>query len=271
MRKTTVIATKFYSKYGVMAVVDNLTDGWLSLNKTFTHVESPELMKWNTAKREYYLSVRNVLLCSKTSLAPDFYLEDLGYSANGGKIKNLMGKYLDVQAMRTWLEEIARWQNRDTPYFLPAKDTGKLPGSCLIGFSFRLTPAPHLLMLSRAVEMPHKGGADLLLMSGIARIIEERMALSEPLGCTWMMDTAWVTSRTARLFLIYQYPREVRYKNEIFHKGMIEGWQKFFIDGQPLSFSTGRKMQQFFEQKKSGTLTRGMGAEQFYNKLKEVL
>ena len=255
----------------MILVVDNLTKGWLELNKELTKLDDLTPLKWNTTKREYYLAVGNVLLCSKTSLAPKLWLEDLGYSANGGKIKNLMGKYLDIQAMRTWMDEIVRWQNRDTPYFLSAKDTGKLPGSCLIGFSFRLTPAPHLLMLSRAVEMPHKGGADLLLMSGIARILEERLALSAPLECTWFMDTIWVTSRTARLFLIYQYPKAVRYHNKVFHKGMIEGWQKFFINEEPLSYSAGRKMQQFFQDKKAGTLSHRMGSEQFYNKLKEVL
>lgn len=256
----------------MILVVDNLTKGWLGLNRAFTDLDDTAMMKWNTTKREYYLPISNVLLCSKTSLAPKLCLEDLGYSPNGGKIKSLMSRYLDMDAMGTWLEEIVRWQNRDTPYFLSAKDSGKkFPGSCLIGFSFRLTPAPHLLMLSRAVEMPHKGGADLLLMSGIARIIEDRMALSEPLACTWMIDTIWVTSRTARLYLIYRYPKTVRYKNRVFHKGMIEGWQKFFIEGQPLSYSTGRKMQQFFEDKKAGRLTHKMGAEQFYLRLKEEL
>lgn len=252
--------------------VKNLADGWLQINKALVALDNSIKPDWNTTKREYYLHLYEVVMSSASSRSTGLCLENLGYSFRGGKIQHLISHYLDLRSMKVWIDEVTRWQHRDTPYFLSAKDSGKeFPGSCLIGFSFRLTPVPHLLMLSRAVEMPHKGGADLLLMSGIAKLLEERLELSVPLECTWVMDTVWVTSRTARLFLIHQYPHLVRYRNSLFQKGMQEGWEKFFLNGEKLTYSSGIKMQEFFEAKKSGKLPGKMGAEQFYLKLEELL
>lgn len=250
----------------------NLADGWLRVNKTLVSLPNTVKPDWNTTKREYYLHLYNVVMTCQSSRAPGLYLEAIGYAYGGGKIKHLISHYLDLDSMRTWLAEITRWQHRDTPYFMAAKESGKeFPGSCLIGFSFRLTPEPHLLMLSRAVEMPHKGAADALLCSAIAQCLEDRLKLSVPLQCTWIMDTAWVTSRTARLFLIYQYPHLVRYHNNLFQKGMQEGWEKYFLKGEKLTYSSGRKMQEFFSEKQAMHIPTKLGDEFFHQRLEEEL
>jgi hypothetical protein len=246
----------------------NIKNGWMALNKIFVQQDDSAWINWNTTKCEYYLGLRDVYLMCE-SIAGDFCLEDIGYSTSGTKVTNLVHKYLDKERTNQWLDEITRWKNRDTPYFLPTKESDeRYPGNCLIGFNFRLSPKPHLSVISRAVEMPHKGGADLLFFSGLARILRERLEINN-IELGWYMDAVWITSKTARVFLIQQYPKKVVYQNEVFQKGVKEGWDKFFLSSGKMTGHN--RMQKFFQDEKAGTNPRTINGFTFYKSIKEYL
>jgi len=245
-------------------------DGWLKLNQDFVKLDNSDetFINWNTSDREYYLGLTMVAMTIKFPLKETLYLEDLGYSSKGSKTKHLLSHYLDKERTIEWLNEISKWEHRDTPYFLPTKEPAeRYPGNCLIGFDFRLTPKPSLLVISRAVEMPAKGGADLIFFSGLSKIICDLLSLDN-LELTWYIDMAWVTSRTARFFLIQQHPKTVVYKNSVFEKGLKAGWDKFFLGDQKFSYSAGKFMQKYWKQKRDGLVRRTLSTNHFS---KEIL
>ena len=220
---------------------NNFFEVWVKLNEAFVQCDDSNKLIWNSRRQEYYLEIPQMLIRIKSPTVPSLYLEDLFYSSRGSKISHLLNKYLDLPRTHWWLDQIDRWDRVDSPLFLPTKNDHLYNKNCIIGFSFKTSPKPRLTVLYRALEMPAKGGADFFLISAIAQEVMKR--IKERTTVVIFSDVCWVTSRTARIYLMYKYPEKIIYSHHTFNKVVQEGWEVYFMGSKTFLSTSGKRLQ----------------------------
>jgi hypothetical protein len=227
---------------------------------------------------EYYIHPYDYWMESSSIEAPGLFLEDVGYSGKGSKIRHLMGKYLDPVKVNEWLEFIEkvcteRPEVRGEIY-LPTKVQTKTKGGCLVGFMYRHTglkgTQPTMVVISRSIEMPAKAMADILLISALSRLICERLGL-DGMRVLWYTSSIVMPSRRAYIYLIYKWPEKVKFAHPLYQKYIEDGWKKYYLSDFEFSYSTNIRTKEFFLRKKAGKLEHNLGTEAFLQKLKEYI
>lgn len=227
---------------------------------------------------EYYIHPYDYWMTSKSSEAPGLYLEDIGYSSNGGKIRHLLGKYLVPEQVAEWVQFIQkvcieRPEVRGEVY-LQTKLQTKTKGGCLAGFMYRHSglkgPRPTMIVISRSIEMPAKMMADILLVSALCRLVCEALSIKD-MRIQWYTSSVVMPSRRAYLYLIYRWPEKVKFVHKLYQKYLEDGWEKYYLSDFEFSYSTNIRTKEFFLRKKAGTLEHNLDADAFLRKLKEYI
>ncbi len=258
----------------------NLTELWKQLCKDVENETDITLKDGKPDKHrgEYYIHPYDYWMDSASGKAPGLFLEDIGYSAKGAKIRHLMGKYLDASLVNDWINFIAkvcteRPEVRGEVY-LQCKVSAKAKGGCLAGFMYRHTgpigPDPTLIVISRSVEMPAKAMADVLLISSLSQLICETLGIDD-LRIQWYTSSVVMPSRRAYLYVIYKWPKKVRFGNKLYQEYIKAGWKKYYLSDFKFSYSTNIRTKDFFIRKREGKLTHNLGEDKFYEALREYL
>lgn len=256
---------------------DNLTDLWHQFCDTLVNEEKlvpGKNGKGYNHRGEFYIHPYDFFCVTKSSAAPDLYLEELGYSPNGAKITHLMKKYLDPDQVRTWRDFIKKVVTERPEVFgeiyLATKVQHKEKGGCITGFMFRGVPVPTLIVVSRSIEMPAKGAADVLLISALARMICDTLELPD-VRIHWFATSIVMPSRRAFIYWVYKFPAKVKFKNLEYQHYLEEGWKKYYLTDYQFSYAANQKTKDLLLRKKAGKLTHTLGAEVFYQRLQEYV
>jgi len=258
--------------------IDNLTEAFdLLCERLRTH---PHLVKRAGGgfnfRGDYYIHLYDLFLKSRSCRAPGLFLEDLGYSVKGSKITSLLSKYIDIETTEKWLDFIkdGTGETPDVPgdAILNTKTQIKrlMPGACITAFLYRGVPRPSLTVISRSVEMPTKGGADVLLISAVAQLLCNRIGL-EDIPIRWFITSIFTRTRTASYYTIYKWPKKVVWTNKDFQAYVDRSWRKYYLTDYEFSYSANKRAKQFFLNKKAGKLTHLMDDKLFYKKLEGYL
>lgn len=255
----------------------NLTTLWTDLMEVLR--ENPNLVpngKGFNFRGDFYIHIYDVMFRVKHSTAPGLFLEDVGYSSRGSKIISLIGHYLESDQVNKWITYIK--ENTDkNPHvagdiLLRTKQQVKkeIPGGCITSLVYRAAPEPHLTVLSRSIEMPTKGMADMLLVSSICRLLEDRLGVKD-ISIRWYFLSAWTRTRTAFYYVINQWPNEVKFENSLFQAYLDKRWKKYYLSDYEFSFQANIRAKLFYTNKRDGLLTHELDEDAFYVRLKEYL
>ena len=260
----------------ILVEARNLKELWDKLNELLRIEKDLVPNKKGTGynhRGEYYIHLYDLYFQIESDRAADLYLEELGYASSGAKITHLLHKYLDPDLVRKWISFIKKAITERPEVFgeiyLATKVQTKAKGGCIVGFLYRGVP-PTLIVYSRSIEMPAKGAADVLLVSALSRLIRKTLKLDR-LTIKWFTTSLVLPSRRAFIYRVYKWPEEVKFKNPEFQKYLDDGWNKYYITDYQFSYSANKRTKALFLKKKDGTLTRTMGAHQFYLALKEYI
>ena len=116
----------------------------------------------------------------------------------------LTRQYLNQGEVESWLSQIESRltkptshgvvflrSNKVSPRVTAKGDVTRRWGSCMIGFSFRRFPSPHLVMHSRSTYLGYIGRLDLGVAAKLAELAGKRVGLSPgEIGFTWFIDQA---------------------------------------------------------------------------------
>jgi hypothetical protein len=225
---------------------------------------------------DYYIHLYDLFFEVESSLCPRLYLEDLGYASSGAKTTNLLGKYLDIEWTNKWIDFIVECMEGSPDVagdiLLNTKPQGKraMPGGCITSLIYRGAPKPMLTVISRAVEMPTKGAADMLLISAICELLCDRLDLAD-MKVQWYFSSAWTRTRTSFYYVIYKWPEKVVFANPLFQAYIDKGWQKYYLTDFEFSYSANQRAKKLFLNKQAGTLTKICGAHKVYETLEKYL
>lgn len=258
--------------------VDNLFDLWEHLCERLR--DHPYLVPKAGGgfnfRADYYIHLYDLYFEVKYSSVPGLYLDHLGYSPKGAKVKNLMSKYLDISITNQWLDFITDVMQNSPDVagdiLLNTRPQGKrmMPGGCINSFLYRGAPRPALMVISRSVEMPTKGAADMLLVSSICQLLCERLNVKN-IPIRWFFSSAWTRTRTSFYYKIYKWPKKVKFANELFQQYLEKGWEKYYLTDYEFTYNANIRAKTLFLKKKAGELTSELDEKFFYEKLKEYL
>lgn len=254
----------------------NLKDLWNQLWKMIQYHPTP-VMNANGSynfRGDIYLHLYDIFFQVRSSTCPNLYLEDIGYSPNGAKVRVLLGKYLNIEWTNQWLdfitEMVAAHPDVAGDIIMNTKKQKTGQGGCINSFIFRNAPEPVITIITRAIEMPTKGMADVLLVSAVSKLLCQRLEL-EDIKIQWYFSSAWTRTRTAYYYVIYRWPRKVHFASKDFQKYLDKGWDKYYLSDYEFTYSANIRAKQLFLRKQAGDLTHNVGEDFFYRKLKEYL
>lgn len=256
---------------------DNLTELWHKICDIL--VNSNDLVPGKNGKGynhrgEFYIHPYDFCFEVKSSRAPDLYLEELGYASSGAKITVLLHKYLDPEQVKIWRDFVVKVVTERPEVFgeiyLATKVQHKEKGGCIIGFMYRGVPDPTLIVVSRSIEMPAKGAADVLLISALARLISEALSLPD-IKVMWITTSIVLPSRRAFIYRVYKYPEKVIFRNKEFQAYLDEGWKKYYLTDYEFSYAANAKTKDLLLRKKAGKLKKTLDVNVFYQRLVEYL
>lgn len=225
---------------------------------------------------DYYIHLYDLFFEVESHRCPSLYLEELGYAASGSKITNLLGKYLDIDWTNKWLEFITTCMEGSPDVagdiLLNTKPQGKraMPGGCITSLVYRGAPKPMLTVISRAIEMPTKGAADMLLVSAICELLCDLLDLYD-MKVQWYFSSAWTRTRTSFYYVIYKWPEKVKFANPLFQSYLDKGWNKYYLSDYEFSYSANKRAKQLFLNKKDGKITKTCGTSKVYETLQKYL
>ena len=258
--------------------VDNLFELWEHLcGRLRDHPDLvPKAGGGFNFRGDFYIHLYDLMFKIKSSHVPGLYLDHLGYSPKGSKIRHLIGKYLDIDITNQWLDFIESVMKNSPDVagdiLLNTKPQGRrmMPGGCINSFIYRGAPRPSLMVISRSIEMPTKGAADMLLVSAICQLLCDRVDVKD-ISIRWFFSSAWTRTRTSFYYKIYKWPKKVKFANELFQQYLEKGWEKYYLTDYEFSYNANVRAKDLFLRKKAGELTSVLDKDFFYNKLKEYL
>lgn len=260
--------------------VDNLAEAWHELCasvRDHPYVVPNDKGKFNF-RGDYYIHLYDFFVETKRHDCPNLYLEDMGYTSHGSKATHLTGRYLDVETANRWIDYIVECVAA-TPYVrgeIPIRTKEHytkrpMAGGCITDMFYRQAPKPTLIIISRSMEVPTKAMGDIFFISSIARLICERVGLQN-LRIKWYLASVWTRTRTANYYLIYNWPKKVKWASPHFQEHVDKGFQKYYLsDEHEFTYHANIRAKTLFIKKRSGTLKRVTDVEAFYKKVKEYL
>lgn len=259
----------------------NMTGIWKELCKSMENETNITLgMDGQPTKHrgEYYIHPYDYFMFADSVEAPGLYLEDVGYSTSGAKMRGLLSKYLDEDQVKNWLKFIKKVFNERPEVrgeiYLQTKLQTKVKGGCLVGFMYRHSGdhgvEPTLIVISRSIEMPAKAMADILLISALGKLLCRVLNIKD-LRVQWYTTSVVMPGRRAYLYVIYKWPKKVRFANKLYQDYINKGWAKYYLSDFEFSYSTNIRTKKFFERKRAGELKRVSDFQAFYRKLLEYI
>ena len=258
----------------------NLADLWHQLCKVME--DEPEVTMGDDGKPHsksgggYFLHPYDYWMESDSSEVPKLALEEIGYMKQ--KARHLLGRYLEPEQVRSWVKFIEQ-VCKDSPavkgeIYLQTKVQPKAKGGCLAGFMYRHRgmdgPEPTLIVISRSIEMPGKAMADVMLISALCRLISETLGVPD-LKIQWYTPSIVMPSKRAYLYIIYKWPKKVKFACKLFDDYLKKGWNKYYLTDFQFSFATNVRTKKFFIRKQEGKVTHEVTADKFYQVLKEYI
>jgi len=208
--------------------MENLEQVWININKEFIKTEGSGAYKKDKRGGAFlHLSSRMIEVpSSKINLC----LEEIGYSDK--KILHLIRTYIDPQLFKEWVYKISQTLLKfgviESDYFLNTGYKSKHGhGPCLIGMGFKTVPLNRLTIYFRSLEFPQKSLADFLLISAICRYLEGKFG--DKVEILLFISDLWMKATIARFYLIYKYPEDIEYSDEVFNKDVQKGWNSYIL------------------------------------------
>ena len=260
-----------------MFVASNLKEVWDQLMETLRlhPYLVPKKGGGFNFRGDFYIHLYDLWFNSKSSRCPKLFLEELGYSSNGAKVRNLLKKYIDPVMMNKWLNFITTCMEGSPDVagdilLNTRKGHKEMPGGCMTSFLYRGAPEPMLTVISRAVEMPTKGAADILLVSAICSLLCDRLDLVD-MKVQWYFSSAWTRTRTSFYYLIYKWPEKVEFANPMFQAYLDKGWNKYYLTDYEFSYMDNKRAKALFLNKKAGKLNPVVGVARVQEALEKYL